>query len=102
MPTTLPIVLRLCLSSPFKIASDFDVALVLNGSVSLRRSTEVKGDSITFGVPTIFRTVRLLGYAVFLAPPFEHVFVLIHPKWVGLSVDNIASVETFIANDLRK
>jgi hypothetical protein len=59
--------------SPFEIASDFDVALVLNGSVSLRRSTEIKGRSITFSMPTIFRTVRLFGYAVFLTPPFEDI-----------------------------
>src|ERR1035437_1719077 len=66
--------------SPFKIASDFDTVLVLNGSVSLRRSAECKGRSITFCVPTIFRAAiglvgRCDGQAVFFSPPFEDILL---------------------------
>jgi len=88
--------------SPFKIASDFDTVLVLNGSVSLRRSAECKGCSVTFCVPTIFRTAigfvgRCDGQAVFSSPPFEDIFVVIHPKWIRLSID-LASVGTVDSN----
>jgi hypothetical protein len=86
----------------FKIASDFDTVLVLNGSVSLRRSAECKGRSVTFCVPTIFRTAigfvgRCDGQAVFSSPPFEDIFVVIHPKWIRLSID-LASVGTVDSN----
>jgi hypothetical protein len=90
------------LLSPFKIASDSDIALVLNGSVSLRRSTKVKGRSITLSMPTIFCTVRLFGYTVFLSSPFEDIFIVIHPKWIRLSIDDIASVVTVVTNNPRK
>jgi hypothetical protein len=78
--------------SPFKVASDFDTVLVLNGCVSLRRTAEVKGRSITCCVPTIFPTVFVYAQAVFFSPPFEDIFVVIHPKWIRLSIDPHPSI----------
>ena len=95
---------RILALSPFKITSDLDISvLVLNGSVSLRRSAEVKGRSITSCVPTRFRTVRLCGQAVLLPPPFGDIFIVIHPKWICLSNDDIAfvAVDT-VHNNARK
>jgi hypothetical protein len=70
--------------SPFKIALDFLISVPrLNGCKSLRRSAEVKGRSVTFCVPTIFRTVRLHSQPVLFSPPFEGHFCFIHPKWMG-------------------
>ena len=85
--------------SPFKIAAGFDTVLVLNGSVSLCRSAECEGDLITFCVPTIFGAAigfvgRCDGQAVFFSSPFEDIFFVIHPKWIVLSIDDIASVGT--------
>jgi hypothetical protein len=94
-------------TSSLEIALDLDMVLVLNGSISLRRSAECKGCSITFCVPTIFPTAigfveRCDGQAVFFSPPFEDVFVVIHPKWICLSIDDIASVGTVVTDNPRK
>jgi hypothetical protein len=46
--------------------------------------------------------VRLFGYAIFLTPPFEDIFVGIHPKWICPSIDDIASVGRGVGNNPRK
>jgi hypothetical protein len=91
---------KITFAAPFAAICYVISVLAFDGCVSLRRSAKRKGLSVTYCVPTSVRTaVRLIKRcnrrAVINPSPCEDIFVVIHPKWIRLSIDLARIVKDF-------